>query len=221
MKKIVLIFVFLAAFSCSKSISQISVVKAISDSPQIQLPYGDKDVLYEFPADWTFSKTTVVQDSLYNKLSRFLFEDIENPARNTFKSDYPEAKALLAKEFVPSAEVKNKKAKVEFKSAKVFDEKKIQIISVVYQGKIDCPTCEYPESQTQNVLVSVKDGKIIDKLPISYSNGSDLGQSTRYFFIDSNKVIHLKDFNSDESGVTFAGYSKYQVSPEGKFIRLK
>lgn len=218
MKKIVLILVFITTLSCSKSISQVSTVKGISGSSKVNLPYGDKDVLYKFSADW--SNDNSVQDSLYNKLSLFLFQEIENPARSTFKMDYPEAKTFIAKDFIPSDEVKTKKAKMELKSAQVFDEKNFKIVSVLYTGKIDCKTCEYPENQTQNVLLSIKDGKVIDKLPISYFNGSDLGQSTRYFYIDADKIIHLKDFKSDESGVTFAQYLKYKITPDGKFAKL-
>jgi len=218
MKKIIPILVFLTTLSCTKSISQVSTVKGISESSKVSLPYGDKDVLHEFPADW--SKDNSLQDSLYNKLSLFLFQDRDNPARSTFKVDYPEAKTFIAKEFVPSGDMKNKKSKIELKSAQVFDGKNFKIVSVLYEGKIDCKTCEYPESQTQNVLLSIKDGKVIDKLPISYLNGSDLGQSSRYFYIDSDKIIHLKDFKSDESGVTFAQYLKYKITPDGKFAKL-
>jgi len=218
MKKIIPILVFLTTLSCSKSISQVSTVKGISESSKVRLPYGDKDVLHEFPADW--SKENSLQDSLYNKLSLFLFQDRDNPARSIFKVDYSEAKTFIAKEFVPSGDMKNKKSKIELKSAQVFDVKNFKIVSVLYGGKIDCKTCEYPESQTQNVLLSIKDGKVIDKLPISYLNGSDLGQSSRYFYIDSDKTIHLKDFKSDESGVTFAQYLKYKITPDGKFAKL-
>lgn len=218
MKKIIPILVFLTTLSCSKSISQVSTVKGISESSKVSLPYGDKDVLHEFPADW--SKDNSLQDSLYNKLSLFLFQDRDNPARNTFKVDYPEAKTFIAKEFVPSGDMKNKKSKIELKSAQVFDGKNFKVVSVLYEGKIDCKTCEYPESQTQNVLLSIKEGKVIDKLTISYLNGSDLGQSSRYFYIDSYKIIHLKDFKSDESGVTFTQYLKYKITPDGKFAKL-
>ncbi|MBC8643166.1 hypothetical protein H9W95_00790 [Flavobacterium lindanitolerans] len=68
--------------------------------------------------------------------------------------------------------------------------------------------------------MSIKDGKVIDKLPVSYLNGSDLGQSARYFYIDSDRIIHLKDFKSDEEGVTFAEYLKYKITPDGKFAKL-
>jgi hypothetical protein len=218
MRKIVPILVFIATLSCSKSISQVSTVKKISESAKVNLPYGDKDVLHEFPADW--SRGDALQDSLYNKMSFFLFQDKDNPARSTIAINYPEAKTFIAKDFIPSNEIKNGKSKIEIKSAQVFDGKNFKIVSVLYEGKIDCKTCEYPESQTQNVLLSIKDGKVIDKLPVSYLNGSDLGQSARYFYIDSDRIIHLKDFKSDEEGVTFAQYLKYKITPDGKFAKL-
>jgi|GEM_PF-3775191 len=224
MKKIVVLLIFLSAFSCSKSISQISSIKSLDESPQLNLPYGDRDLFHEFPADWDYSrwnhsKENLVQDSLLNKLDFFLFEDIANPIRKTFTADYIKVKPLLAKEFAPSKAIKSNKEKMEIKGAKVFSSKDFAVFSIAYKGKIDCKTCEYPENQTHNVLISIKDGKVIDKLLISYFNGSDLSQSTRYFYIDQHLIIHLKDFVSDEIGVAFLQYLKYKINSEGKFIK--
>jgi hypothetical protein len=188
------------------------------------LPYGDKDLLHQFPVEWSHSrwnhtKENRVQDSLYNKLEFFLFEDIENPVRKIFIADYTEVKPLFAKKFIPSKAIKSNKEKVEIKSTKVFTSKDFSLFSIAYRGKVDCNACEYPENQTQNILVSIKDGKVIDKLLLSYFNGSDLSQSTRYFYIDQNLDIHLKDFVSDETGVAFLQYLKYKINPEGKFVK--
>jgi hypothetical protein len=219
MKKTVMVFAFLSLFSCAKSMSQINSLKLISESSQINLPYGDKNVLHKFPADWTHSKEKAAEDSLYNNLSFYLFQDIENPLRTKIRVDYSEVKSLLEKEFIPSEAVKNNSENLEIRSIKIFNSKDFEAYSITYQGKIDCKLCEFPESQSQNILVTIKNGKIIEKLPISYFNGSDLSQSTRYFYIDQNSIIHIKDFKSDEEGVTFSKYLKYKISSQGKFIK--
>ena len=217
MKKIMILLVLLGTLSCSKSISQIKDLQAISEAPKVNLPYGDKDVLYNFPNEWTTANTA--PDAAYNKLGQ-LYEDLENPNRKKITAYYFEISALLAKEFIPSEAVKNKKEKLEIKIAKVFTVSGADVYSIVYQGKIDCKNCEYPESQIQNVLVSIKGGKITDKLPISYVNGSDLARSARFFYMDENSIIHVKDFKSDEEGVAFTAYSKFKFDSDGKFTKL-
>lgn len=218
MKKIVLLFAFLSLFSCAKSISQVNSFKAISKSFQVDLPYGDKNVLHKFPAEWLHSKEAV-EDSLYNDLSFYLFQDMENPIRKKNKIDYSEVKSLLAKEFIPSEAIKNNKEKLEISTIKVFGSKDFEAYSIAYKGKIDCKSCEFPENQFQNILVTFKNGKIIEKLLISYFNGNDLSQATRYFYIDKNLIIHIKNFKSDEEGVTFSEYLKYEINAQGKFIK--
>jgi len=212
-----ILLVLLGTFSCSKSISQIKDLQAISDAPKVNLPYGDKDVLYNFPNEWTTANTA--SDAACNKMGQ-LYEDLENPNRKKITAYYSEISSLLAEEFIPSEAVKNKKEKLEIKIAKVFTLSDAEVYSIVYQGKMDCKNCEYPESQIQNVLVSIKGGKITDKIPVSYVNGSDLARTTRFFYIDENSIIHVKDFKSDEEGVAFTAYSKFTIDRDGKFTRL-
>lgn len=216
MKKILSIIVLLTIFSCGKTNSHTSVFKELSNSQKLKLPYGDKDLLYNFSKDW--NSGDALNDSLYNNLSSFVFQEFENSNRKTFKSNYTEAKAFLDKDFIVSDAVKNKNEKLEIKTALLLSSNKIQVFSIIYKGKIDCKNCEFPESQTQNNLVSFSNGKIIDKLLIASIVGNDLGQSSRYFYIDSDETIHLKDFTSDEEGTSFIQYLKYKVE-KGKFIK--
>jgi len=211
-----ILLVLLSTFSCSKSISQIKDLQAISESPKVNLPYGDKEVLYNFPKEWTVENTA--PDAEYNRLGQ-LYEDLENQNRKAIAAYYPEIKFLLADEFIPSEAVKHKKEKFKIKSAKILEFKDVAVYSMVYEGKSDCQNCEYPDSQIQNILVSIKQGKMISKLPISYVNGNDLSRSTRFFYIDQNSMIHIKDFKSDEEGVAFISYSNYKMNSEGQFIK--
>ena len=198
----------LVFFSCGKAISVSSTQK----HEEIVLPYGDKDLFYSFPKDWTSGKKE--QDSIYNKLQFFVFEDENLSHRESINVSYLDAKSYLDKNYV----VSNKKENIEFKISKLFKENNFEVLSIIYKGKIDCGNCEFPESQIQNMLVSSSNNKIIDKLLISSVVGNDLGQNTRYFYIDSEKKIHLKDFSTDEEGKTFIRYSKYTINKNGKFI---
>lgn len=217
MRKILSIVVLLTIFSCGKTNSQTSIYKQINKSQKFDLPYGDKDLLHDFPKDW--NSANVLNDSLYNKLSSFVFQDEQNDNRKSIKSNYPEAKSFLDQDFIVSEAVKNRKEQIELKTASLFSSNKIQVFSIIYKGKKDCVNCEFPESQTQHMLVSFLNGKMIDTLLIASVIGNDLGQNSRYFYIDSKENIHLKDFKSDEEGVTFTQYLKYKINPEGKFIK--
>lgn len=196
----------LVIFSCGKAISPTQNYK------ELVLPYGDKDLFYSFSKDWT--SETKEQDSIYNKLQFFIFDDENSSSRTSIKLSYVDAKSYLDKNFV----VSNKRENIEFKTSKLFFSNDFEVFSLMYKGKIECGNCEFPENQIQNVLVSMSNNKIIDKLLISSVVGNDLGQNTRYFYIDSEKIIHLKDFNSDEEGKTFLRYSKYKLAKNGKFI---
>lgn len=198
----------LVIFSCGKAIS----ISSTQNYKELVLPYGDKDLFYSFSKDWTSGAKE--QDSIYNKLQFFIFDDENSSSRTSIELSYVDAKLYLDKNFV----VSSKKENIEFKTSKLFFSNDFEVLSIIYKGKIDCGNCEFPESQIQNVLVSMSNNKIIDKLLISSVVGNDLGQNTRYFYIDSEKIIHLKHFNSDEEGKTFLRYSKYKLAKNGKFI---
>ncbi|MFD2907375.1 hypothetical protein ACFSX9_01365 [Flavobacterium ardleyense] len=211
MKQIFSVLLLLVIFSCGRAIGENSIQKH-QKHKKIVLPYGDKDLLYAFPKEWTSGKKA--QDSIYNKLQFFVFEDENDSLRESINLSYLDAKLYLDTKFVLS----NQKENIEFKTSKLFFSNNFEVFSIIYKGKIDCGNCEFPESQIQNMLVSMSNNKIIDKLLISSVVGNDLGQSTRYFYIDTEKTIHLKDFNSDEEGTTFLDYSKYKINNNGKFI---
>ena len=115
--------------------------------------------------------------------------------------------------------MRSRQEKVETRSARVYSVGNLDVFSIIYKGRIDCEICEYPESQTHNILASIRDGKLVDKLLISYVDGSDLGRASRYFYIGKDSLIHLKDFVGDETDVYYLQYLKYKMNDEGKFIR--
>lgn len=225
---ILIIFIFGNRIYSQKIQNQSDIIKSLGNSSTIKLPYGDKNVLYKFPEKWNFSRLTkqkkdkqnIDKDSLFNILNAFTYQDLENSNRKSILTQYPANKIFLEPDFIISDSVKKFNKKIEFRSLKVLSKTKYSLFSVMFKGDIDCNKCEFVEHQTQNVLVTIgKDNILKDKLLISYINGSDLGQASRFFVIDDKEIIHQKSFKSDELGVTFTGYEKYQINENGNFIR--
>ena len=226
---IILITFFFGNLIYSQTIQNRSdIIKLFGNSSTIILPYGDKNVLYKFPEKWDFSRFTkqkkvkqnIDTDSVFNILNAFTYQDLENSNRKSIATQYPANKFFLEPDFIISDSVKKFNKNIEFRSLKVLSKTKFSLFSIMFKGEIDCNKCEFVEHQTQNVLVTIgKDNTIKDKLLISYINGSDLGQASRFFVIDDKEIIHQKSFKSDELGVTFTGYEKYQINENGNFIR--
>jgi hypothetical protein len=231
MKKIFYIIIFSALIFCNKINSQTTneVIKSIQSSSTIKLPYGDENMLHKFPKKWenfmhtkqNKIKQKVDYDSLFNKLGAFIYQDLENKNRTVLKTQYPANNVFLDSQFKISDAVKSHNKEMELRFMKIITKAKFSIYSIIYDGDIDCSNCEYPEHQTQNIVVSIGNGNnVIDKLLISYNNGSDLGQISAFFLIDKNQLIHIKKFESDELVTRFIAYKKYKISSRGKFIKL-
>ena len=225
---ILIIFIFGNRIYSQKIQNQSDIIKSLANSPTIKLPYGDKNVLYKFPEKWDISRLTkqkkdkqnVDTDSVFNILNAFTYQDLEYSKRKSIVTQYPANKIFLEPDFIISDSVKKFNKNIEFRSLKVLSKTKFSLFSIMFKGDIDCNKCEFVEHQTQNVLLTIgKDNIIKDKLLISYINGSDLGQASRFFVIDTKEIIHQKSFKSDELGVTFTGYEKYQINENGNFIR--
>jgi hypothetical protein len=232
MKKILHIIILIALFFSSKIYCQTTneIIKSIQSSATIEFPYGDENVLHKFPKKWNnFAlnkqnkiKQKVDYDSIFNRLSAFMYQDLENKNRTMLKTYYPANSVFFSSHFKFSNAVKNHNKEIEFRFIKIITKAKFGVYSILFEGDVDCNNCEYLEHQTQNLLVSIgNDNKIIDKLLISYINGSDLGQNSCFFVIDKNQKIHIKKFQSDELGVHFTGYEKFKISTSGKFIKYK
>ena len=217
MKKIFLLIALFGALSCSTTLDR-TAIQSLSGSHHIGLPYGDKGVLYEFPQGWSSSDRDPEKYPLYSDLG-ILYEEIHNRRRKWLAFYYSQLKPLLARGFVPSKAMRSRQEKIQARSARVYSVGNLDVLSIIYEGQIDCETCEYPESQTHNVLASIRDRKLVDKLLISYQEGSDLDRITRHFYIDKDSLIHLKDFVGDETDVYYLQYLKYKMNDEGKFIR--
>ncbi|WP_309609319.1 hypothetical protein [Flavobacterium sp.] len=225
---ILIIFIFGNRIYSQKIQNQSDIIKSLANSTTIKLPYGDKNVLYKFPEKWDISRLTkqkkdkqnVDTDSVFNILNAFTYQDLEYSKRKSIVTQYPANKIFLEPDFIISDSVKKFNKNIEFRSLKVLSKTKFSLFSIMFKGDIDCNKCEFVEHQTQNVLLTIgKDNIIKDKLLISYINGSDLGQASRFFVIDTKEIIHQKSFKSDELGVTFTGYEKYQINENGNFIR--
>jgi hypothetical protein len=220
----------------------VYLLKSFEKAPHIALPYGDRVLLQAFPKRWDYpprSKKETPPEStkyydLYNKLESFRYSDFEenkltinvkqknlslyfksiNEATNSIQTDRLKSQYKVLKTVSTEVKVAQLKNFAADTSIKTF--------SLQLREKLDCKKCEYPESQTRNILINIdSDFNIIDSLLISASIGGDLGRSDRHFYIDMDKIIHLKDFDSGELEGGFQKYQKYKLLPSGRFSKLK
>ncbi|MCX8662041.1 toxin-antitoxin system YwqK family antitoxin [Gilliamella sp. B2911] len=76
-----------------------------------------------------------------------------------------------------------------------------------------------PYNYSRMDLITTDSTNTIDKLNVYYSLSWVINGYRKLFFIDKNNIIHIKYFEEDEEDTHFIRYEKFQISPEGKFIR--
>jgi len=81
--------------------------------------------------------------------------------------------------------------------------------------KVEYPNYGYSRADA----IILKRGKVQDALNLFYSVSFDYGGYDKFFYIDKNAIIHIKYFRADEIDTYFFRYEKYQLSPQGKFVR--
>ena len=198
----------------------------------LKLPYGDENFFYNFPAAWqnyytgkknnTDTTKNFLLDSLVGRLDNFFYADVTNSSRTAGTVLYENNKLLFTPHFKPTESKKKYQKNIQVKCITLFKEKAFTVYSLVFSGDEYCNKCEFIVKQTQHVLVCLNNqNKITDKLLIGNIKGNDLGRYRLYFYIDSKKTIHLKEFSSDELEDGFLKYRKYTISPLGYFIKLK
>jgi hypothetical protein len=197
------------------------VIGELSKKRTMILPYGDKNLFQQYDDNWKFYNTKNTQfDSLVGQLDNFFRSDFENKGRARTTVSYVNNSVLFLPHFLIPTLTSKKKKNIEIGCSKLISEKDFSIYSIVFSGMVDCANCEYTVKRTQNILISVnRDNKIVDKLLIGSVEGNDLGLYRLYFYIDPNKIIHLKDFSSDELEDGFLNYEQYQILPNGSFTR--
>jgi hypothetical protein len=205
------------------------IIGEVSKNRTMILPYGDKNLLQQYDDNWKFYNTKNTNensiknprfDSLVGQLDIFFQSDFENKARAKTTVSYVGNSVLFLPHFAIPTSTSKKKKSIEIRCSKFISEKDFTTYSVVFSGIDDCTNCEYTVKRTQNILISVnRDNKIVDKLLIGNVEGNDLGLYRLYFYIDPNKIIHLKDFSSDELEDGFLNYEQYQILPNGSFAR--
>ncbi len=202
-------------------------IQSLTKSPNIKIPYGSKSVLNKFSAEWEMpsykntSKDKAIQNlqSNYDCLDSFFYADKEKRNQINVEVKNTVAPKIASANFVKSDEGLHKYKKIIAKVSSLTFSNSFKTYSIIISGKQKCNNCEFPNSQTENVLINVDaQNNIIDKLVVSYIVGSDLGGSSKFFYIDANKIIHIKEFYSDELTAGFKKYKKYKVTPDGHFI---
>lgn len=201
--------------------SLTEVLKQSDNESKIKIPYGSKELLNTFPKKWYLSENNkkIKCDEQYKLLEEFMLNDFNQIERKQSNLSYSICKFLLEPNFRISDSIKINNSDIVLKIKKIELKSKYNIYSLFINSDYNCATCEQIVKQTQNILITT-DSKynLIDKLIISSSIGNDFGYKTKYFFIDSSRTIHLKDFYYGELEAKSIKYEKYKINQKGKFI---
>ncbi len=204
-----------------------SFIQSLAKAPMIDIPHGNKNLLKIFSAEWNLAgnknipqnKVTRTLESNYNSLDSTFFADIENRNQLIIQANYAVAQKLFSSNFIRYDDSLKLNKKISIKATAFQFGNLFKTYSLIVRGNRRCNDCEYPIHQAENILINIdKQNIVIDKLIVSSVIGSDLGSTCKFFFIDKDKVIHIKDFANDELTAGFKKYKQYKVSPNGHFI---
>jgi hypothetical protein len=203
-------------------------IQLLAKAPLINTPYGNKNILKKFPNKWnlpndknTFQNnaTQIVQHN-YISLDSTFYADVEKENQLIVEANYKIAQKLFSSNFIRFDNFLKLNKKIKVKVTQLQLGNAFKTYSLIVSGNRICNNCEYPIKQTENVLINIdKQNNVIDKLIVSSIVGSDLGSSSKFFFIDAYKMIHVKDFLNDELSVGFKKYIKYTAKPDGHFVK--
>ncbi len=187
----------------------------VKGSSYPKLPYGCPGVLNNFSAN-TVVTTGSRQDSLYQLMNTQADQIFDNDKLKKVKLDKKTLLQLFGSKHGLAAAKQTTTQALRLVNSRPF-----QVISVVSKKSNICSSCEYPMHDYRNLLVTVdSSGNLIDKLEIGMLYGSDLGQENKYYYMDKNEILHIKQFKSDEEGWQLAAYKKYKISSMGKFVKI-
>jgi hypothetical protein len=204
-----------------------SFIQSLAKAPLMSIPYGNKKILKRFPAKWSLPDNKNISQSVvtqsfqnnYSNLDSAFYADVENRKQLKLEANYTVAQKMFSSNFIRFDDSLKINKKVFVKVAALSLGSTFKTYSLIISGNSVCNHCEYPTHQTENVLVNIdKQNNVIDKLMIGSIVGNDLGSKSKFFFIDDNKIIHIKDFTNDELTAGFKKYKQYKIMPDGHFV---
>ncbi|VXC01474.1 conserved hypothetical protein [Flavobacterium sp. 9AF] len=196
-----------------------SFFKVLDENQKINLPYGSKEIEKHFEdrqdTITTFSNESYLKNWA-NWMTTFIENDTNNKNRKSSEIPYLESKIIINSEFNLPDTLKN----IKFKGSGVNINQNLNTYSLTFREYLVCNNCELPEDCFQNILVSTDNNhNVVDKIRLSYRVGNDYGYTSQYFYIDNQKIIHLKSFYEGELESQFLDYKMYQLNGNGKFVR--
>lgn len=219
---------FITLFSCKQKENTL-VVNNISDS--IKYPLGMVELItFKFPNKWKNleniddNNPNFKIDKISNKGYDSIFYFIEKGS-NSF---YEKLKISKSKEiFIPSnitKEIYVNQGNLKIDSAHsvgVISKTPIFKLQFYKNGnKFQSSLIGEGDNVAYNYLTLITStplNKIID-YKIIYYNNQRFEHHSRYFYIDKDLNIYIKDFAVDEISTHFLGQERYKISPKGKFI---
>jgi len=194
------------------------------------LPVGDKLVLINFPEKWKISsmyeevdkedkgKYEIITDSLYSNLGSFMHKISLKINKEKDSSNYFQNSVNMYFNYYEDYTDYNYMHKIE-KSVTVPIGKIINLNNNNNNLLFTLEVNSWGSSYLNIVTIDSK-GNIIDGINIGYSkNVFEFSHSGKYYFIDKNRIIHLKSFLSLETETLLQRYEKYQILSNGKIVR--
>ncbi|WP_294844364.1 hypothetical protein [uncultured Gilliamella sp.] len=241
MKKNYLLLLVIFLCSCQGIKSQDSSDSKKKNSiPVITLPFGTKKLIdVQFPANWktydypsnTWYKTPI--DLAYNNSDLF-YDVYKNKNRDlkptdsiTYTYTYTNANMpnIYYDYFFPYQFIK-KQTDILYNFEEILyplwkinlsnNQSLIMLFSQGYSDQIEPYTIYFQKMQ---LMVVDNHGNKLDSMNAYLDTNRGYDLKTKRLYIDRKGIIHIKYFDYDVEDVNFFRYEKFQISPEGKFIR--
>ncbi|MCF6350372.1 MAG: hypothetical protein L3J23_05005 [Flavobacteriaceae bacterium] len=194
---------------------------------QYPLPFGKKLVLTNFPEKWEYpsiyeevddrrkGKYEIILNSLNSYLDKFMYKTSLKINKEKYSYNYFINSANKYFNYYEDYTFYNVRWKIEeVKNVSIGKIKNfVKNIEVII-------TKNSTSSNYLNIVTIDSKRNIIDGINIGYSeNVFEFSHSGKYYFIDRNRIIHLKSFLSLETETRFQRYEKYQILSTGKIVR--
>ncbi len=203
--------------------SQDTLYKSIQE---VNLPFGDKNILINFPKKWNYPSIYEVEDRKKGKYEINL-ESVSKRFDSIMYNTSPEINKDSTNCFIEKTD----------KYFNYYDDYVNYIIKQKGSNSINIPVFKITDigkgvsalivsqfnpltPDYQNLLTyHSTNGEIIDGLNIGYSkNVFEFSHSGKYYFIDQEKIIHLKSFLVLEDETILKYYEKFKILDSGNIV---
>lgn len=200
--------------------SIVSTLSAAQNLPAQELPLGSEKVLNKFPQNWTVTNLKDVDSDKFTSLTDSMNAALYDQYHQMVASVSPSSaiyKLLIKKEWLWKQGFKNISDTATWHIIKINTRKSFDLFLTAAFYPLPCNECEYAPTELLFVLFTIKKNKIIDKKLVGYTTGSNLELKDRYFFLNKQLELYIKDFMYDEQSARSLGEQEGRIDEQGFF----